>query len=406
MAVSTAISGTPVPFPCSGVKGKLIVGDAIRVSVALRVTSMAGVAVGKGEGSLSHEATNKPNPTKRHTTLVILPGNKTLIVRAPLCDISFCAYYTSYTIARISDAQGYLRLLANNSNLSQVQPCKLCYNEWRERRNQIAHPNILLRKAAMLHRLKDRVGKSNMSSSPGKACGHAGHWRCVYADPRSGGLLQAIERLVAGSAPAFTQGSLSLYIAPDENIRMCAWATRRRVLTAYPEVQGGPLWPLKLVATTPWQGGIEGHLTGECMGAEVRFFDTRFYVNKGKYRLGETYNFRMGALAYKLGPSQSWEVEIEGGANVSFAGACAYMPAGDGADLDDYWFHSPLEGEVSSATLNDVALRGYPVTLALPSDFEMSLTLFAAPHTEDPNVQRIVPGEDLQGYLWLQGYLD
>jgi hypothetical protein len=116
----------------------------------------------------------------------------------------------------------------------------------------------------------------------------------------------------------------------------------------------------------------------------------------------------MGALAYKLGPAGDIEAHSpQVGATVSFKGAHAYLPASDpGADIDDIWFHSPLEGPPIEAQLLGDPLLGYPVIIAIPEDFEMALTAYAAQHALPPEGPvALRPGEDIAGYLWLHGCL-
>jgi hypothetical protein len=89
-------------------------------------------------------------------------------------------------------------------------------------------------------------------------------------------------------------------------------------------------------------------------------------------------------------------------------GASAYMPASidnDKADIDDLWFHSPLEGEKDLAYLLGPPINSYPIILAIPEGFEMHLTVYAGLHVLAPEMNHVQPGDDLQGFLWLQGYL-
>jgi hypothetical protein len=255
--------------------------------------------------------------------------------------------------------------------------------------------------------LRKLINRRNHERVPAKEGGHGDHWNCIYADPRAGGLVISIEHLVNGSSPSRAENGLALYRSPDSAVSMSVLVRRHSVVTAFPQVIGGPKWPIELAEVIPWRNGLEGQLVGVCLGAEISFFDTSFYANRYTYAIGHTYDFRMGALAYRLGPALDLEAEVEGGAKVSLKGAHAYMPAtmsGEGADIDDYWFHSPLDGPVTATTLNGIELRAYPITLALPHEFEMSLTLYAAPHAESPGTSDISPGDDLQGYLWLQGH--
>jgi hypothetical protein len=111
-----------------------------------------------------------------------------------------------------------------------------------------------------------------------------------------------------------------------------------------------------------------------------------------------------------VGPAIDKEAVLDdgSGAKVSFRGACAYMPANvgnEGADIDDLWFHSPLGGKVTSSELAGRSLRVYPITIAIPGGFEMNLDLYAADHTILPSLADRKPGDDLEGFLWLQGHL-
>jgi hypothetical protein len=255
--------------------------------------------------------------------------------------------------------------------------------------------------------LKKLINRRKHEGVPAKEGGHGDHWHCIYPDPRSGSFVSSIEHLVNRSSPALVENGIAIYRSPGDSVSMTVLVRRNSVVTAFPQVVGGPEWPIELTQIIPWRNGIEGQLVGVCLGAEVRFFDTSFYANRHTYTIGNIYDFRMGALAYHLSPGHDLEAEVEGGAKVSLKGAHAYMPAnmsGEGAEIDDYWFHSPLDGSVTAIALNAIALRAYPITIALPHEFEMSLTLYAAPHAESPGTSDISPGDDLQGYLWLQGH--
>jgi hypothetical protein len=258
----------------------------------------------------------------------------------------------------------------------------------------------------MLRRL---IGNRSAKNEPqGKQGGHGDHWRCVYGDGAERGLVGAIEQLASTAKPEVAPGGVTVYHTKSSSLDMVVIARRRVMESAFPRVTGGPVWPVTLVEVTPWQNGVEGQLTGVCQGTVVSFFDTQFYRYGHTYAPGETYDFRMGALAYSIGPAQEWEAETGDGVKVSFKGAHAYMPAslsGEGADIDDYWFHSPLLGNIEQAVVNGIEMRGYPIALALPKDFEMALTVYAAQHSEAPETANNAVGDDLQGYLWLQGHL-
>lgn len=275
----------------------------------------------------------------------------------------------------------------------------------------------------MLRRFTGRFPKRNPQStgswaSPNsdnpqsaKAGGHGDHWGCIYRDVQSGDLIKFIRETVEnGEQSEIMEPDVKAHRSAGDGLRMCVLVAGKQVVSAYPEVHDGPVWPVTISDIVPWSNGVEGQVTGLCMDAQVSFFDTRFYANRHLYRVGETYNFRMGAFAYKLKRAEDMEAETgsgEAAMKVSLRGACAYMPASmgnEGADIDDYWFHSPLEDTPGEAELDGRTLHVYPITIAVPGDFEMRVPLYAAQHSLTPDMVDIAVGDDLTGFLWLQGH--
>lgn len=247
----------------------------------------------------------------------------------------------------------------------------------------------------------------------GKQGGHGDHWGCVLRASEENDLLGFLGRVVSEVERPEMFGGDGVGVgmaacSQGDRLRACVLLANDRLVSAYPQVINGPSWPITIREIIPWATGVEGQLSGECHGAAVSFFDTRFYANHRLYKVGQTYDFQMGALAYSLGPAEDVEMESDIGAKVSLEGASAYMPASMGnpdADIDDYWFHSPLDGETRTAQVAGRTLTLYPVTLALPEEFEMRVDLYAAPHALRPGTEAAAPGTDLDGFLWLQGCL-
>ncbi len=264
---------------------------------------------------------------------------------------------------------------------------------------------------------KSRAANHSSQAQPLKTGGHGDHWGCIITADRQSWLLDYIVQ-VANQDPhprRFTSptggralAAYSPVSGTHRQVRLCVLAENNEVVSAYPEALGGALWPVEITDIVPWANGLEGQIEGICAGSKVSFFDTRFYTNQRIYRKGATYNFHINGFAYVLRRAEEMEFEIEGGAKVSWQGAHAYIPAGAGnpdADIDDYWFHSPLEGEVSALEFVGDTLQLYPVTLAVPYNFELSINLYAAGHTLVEGMADVQPGDDLEGFLWLQGYL-
>ncbi|MBF6613505.1 MAG: hypothetical protein IVW55_10295 [Chloroflexi bacterium] len=270
----------------------------------------------------------------------------------------------------------------------------------------------------MLKRVIHNLGKADKDDAArleppelAKEGGHGDHWGCVVRSAEEGDLLAFIGRVVREvEQPKIfeARGAGVAACSPGEKLRACVLMKDERIASAYPEAQGGAVWPVTVKEVTPWANGIEGQITGDCYGATVSFFDTRFYANRRRYKVGESYNFYINAFAYTLGLASDMEVDTDMGAKVSLKGAYAYMPASlgnPGADIDDYWFHSPLDGDVSEAELAGKEMLVYPIIMAIPQDHELHVALYVARHLLGEGIEEAAPGVDLEGFLWLQGYL-
>ncbi|MEO8287290.1 MAG: hypothetical protein ABI670_12770 [Chloroflexota bacterium] len=267
----------------------------------------------------------------------------------------------------------------------------------------------------MLRRLfrgKQQVAEDPEVVIPGaKQGGHGDHWGCILRSLDEGRLIGDLTTVTQKDDHPVTFGNVTRGLAfrsEEGPVRSCVLVVKNTLASAYPEIEDGAVWPVLIREVIPWANGIEGQISGVCYGAAIQFFDTRFYASAHNYRVGETYNFKMGALAYTIGHAPETEAASDIGASISFKGASAFMPAstsGEGADIDDYWFHSPLNGEVTETSLFGQRLRIYPIILAIPSDFEMHLPVFAADHVVAADMELARVEDDLQGYLWLQGHL-
>jgi hypothetical protein len=262
-----------------------------------------------------------------------------------------------------------------------------------------------------MDRIRRAIGRSDRHEAEAKSGGHGDHWGCVLRATEQDELLGFISRVIqeAERPEMFEAAGAGMAVhARGERLSACVLVVENKLVSAYPEATDGHTWPVTVSEVVPWANGIEGQVVGECYGAKVAFFDTRFYANRRKYRPGETYEFKISAFAYNVGRAADTEYESEMGAKISLRGAHAFMPANlsnGTADIDDYWFHSPLEAEPGRAELAGKRLAVYPIIVAIPEHFEMHVDLYAAAHTRSLDLADVQPNDDIEGFLWLQGRL-
>ena len=96
---------------------------------------------------------------------------------------------------------------------------------------------------------------------------------------------------------------LSMLLGVDEKKR------RNVLLSAYPECNGEEVEFL-LEEVHEYSAGVEAVLSGTILGGkrDVSFFDTRYALNKRLYKKGETYRFRISAVAYDASVLQDREI--------------------------------------------------------------------------------------------------
>lgn len=90
-------------------------------------------------------------------------------------------------------------------------------------------------------------------------------------------------------------------------------AGKNELVAFYPEYDGAPV-AVTLTEVYEWGNGAEATLVGTFCEDErnIAFFDTRYAINKGKYVLGETYYFRLAAMACKAEVVQNPTFRFEG----------------------------------------------------------------------------------------------
>lgn len=196
------------------------------------------------------------------------------------------------------------------------------------------------------------------------------------------------------------------------------------VATLFPFFAGGSQHTLVLRRVSVWRGGLEAQITADWGNATVSFFDAQYLINRGWYETGRAYDFILTGVAYEAAPTEKRELTFnrhpdevawmnlrvkegddphESTCTVTFDGAALFLPV-DGWDVDDYEFHGPVK---SVTPFSDwLGQDGWRVRTTVMRwgdegvDLDIVITRHAWSGKAPPRV-----GQDIEGRLWLQGYL-
>lgn len=74
------------------------------------------------------------------------------------------------------------------------------------------------------------------------------------------------------------------------------------IVSIFPFIRDGEKLRLKIIEIKEWGNEFEAIIVAETQDEEhtISFFDTKYYKNKGKYKIGEFYTFIVSALAYDI----------------------------------------------------------------------------------------------------------
>lgn len=194
----------------------------------------------------------------------------------------------------------------------------------------------------------------------------------------------------------------------------------------YPFHDAGTRMLLRLARVDVWEGGAEAQVTGDAGPYTLTFFDTRFLTNRMWYEAGRTCAFVLTAIAYAVQPSEAmdlpaklhpdqvaWQAQVarERGEEPPFAqgtirlkGMAMLLPIATW-DRDDYDFRAPVTsveevGEVLGQPAWLVRVALFRVKEGLDKELGILVTRRAWKGEGAP-----VPGQDIEGQFWLQGYL-
>lgn len=118
---------------------------------------------------------------------------------------------------------------------------------------------------------------------------------------------------------------------------------RNELISFYPEMNGAEI-PVTLTTIHEWGNGLEATLEGTICNGEhnIAFFDTRYIAHKGKYKIGETYAFRIAALAGDCECVENPTFKFEGQQAIDFKAKLGEKP-----DYDEDGNVKPLVFDMS-----------------------------------------------------------
>jgi hypothetical protein len=203
---------------------------------------------------------------------------------------------------------------------------------------------------------------------------------------------------------------------------------QNRLCSFYPFWAEGNQHHLVLKEVMVWKGGAEAQITASFGESKITFFDTHYLMNREWYERGGEYDFILTGIAYKTGPATNielpllphpdqlaWEADIarsrgeeppERNATMSLAGSAMFLQIPEW-DKDDYSFRGTVKGlkPISDFLGQDGWLARVTVLRISgnePEDVDLDIVITSRAWEGEtpPKV-----GSDIDGSLWLQGYL-
>ncbi len=194
------------------------------------------------------------------------------------------------------------------------------------------------------------------------------------------------------------------------------------MVTVYPVIQSNNTIRLTILNIIEWGNLIEAVIVGEREdGHSIAFFDTKYYKNKERYQIGNSYIFALAALAYDVKVSTEKSFSFEGEKAIDWlskigeapeynqqgevepvvfnlSNLVCYLPQPD--SLDDAQFQSPIK-QIDAITA--FGKEYYKINITVFHNPEYCLDLYAKTSFFDNQPPSI--NEPLRGLIWTQGYL-
>ena len=186
--------------------------------------------------------------------------------------------------------------------------------------------------------------------------------------------------------------------------------SNEEVLAAYPFGATGKINEVEVHEIDPWPAGVEACLSATFHGECVDFFDTLYYKYKDKYTLPTTRPFVFSAVALSILVCDEFEMVGMGlSPDATILVPVSKVETEFEAKPDRYVFQSTVrEAEAirfAETPVHKLVVTLFNVNRPKTGSQDFDAVLYASCHVL-PEGYTPVPGDILQGVLWLTGYLD
>jgi hypothetical protein len=194
----------------------------------------------------------------------------------------------------------------------------------------------------------------------------------------------------------------------------------------YPFATDGGQHSLIIRQINVWESGVEAQIEVEIGITTIIFFDIAFAKHRLWYEGGKSYEFILMGIAYGAKPSEVMEMPIKHNPDqiswqrvlaenrgepipeeptiLSLRGMAMFMQV-DGWDIDDYSFRGPIKS-VKDVHGEILGQEGWfvRVTVLRFDDNDFNLDILITKRSWQGDSSPAI-GQDIEGRLWLQGYL-
>ena len=220
--------------------------------------------------------------------------------------------------------------------------------------------------------------------------------------------------------PQQDRGAIVTIAADHKNKQM-------RVCTLFPFWPDGTSHRLVIRKVSIWESGVEAQISVELGDAGITFFDAHYLLNRGWYAQGKEYDFILTGIAYDAKPAEdrempftphpdqvAWETMLarqrgeeppEMTGSVHLGGLACLLPIPQW-DADDFMFRGPVKTvkPFSGFLGQDGWLVGVTVMRFSNAQADVDLNIVITSRAWAGEAAPEV-GQDIEGGLWLQGYL-